>query len=375
VSFVVESASDAACEAICRVMDEHPERDSRLLVAGLASGGGQKIHNLRAATAAMSPRIKYLAFVDSDAQPRPQWLRSLLARLDRPGIGATTGYRWFVPARATLANWSVYSINCLTMALLGRQSYYLVWGGSWAISRGLFDSLGIRKAWKGALSDDLVVSRLLRKAALRTRFEPVAVVASPIDHGWRPMFSFIRRQYLFGRFHVPHWWVMGLVATTLGNIAWLGGLAIMGCSLVLGTPSPWIPLAVCTALYVVGACRGAMRQTLVRTYFPDQERALRAARHFDIWAGPLVGVINWLAILGSAFGRHIRWRGIEYRLLPGGQVSMVRRQIGPTGPAVLQEADRYRPRDRDQVLGNTGSRAGGTKPQEVAARCFRNVLE
>ena len=51
---------------------------ARLLVAGLAAGGGQKVHNLRIATAALPPEIRYLVFVDSDAQPRPDWLRSLL---------------------------------------------------------------------------------------------------------------------------------------------------------------------------------------------------------------------------------------------------------------------------------------------------------
>jgi hypothetical protein len=107
-----------------------------------------------------------------------------------------------------------------------------------------------------------------------------------------------------------------------------------------------------------------MRQALVRAYFPDRAKALRAARQFDIWAGPLVGVVNWLGILCSAFGRHIRWRGIEYRLLRGGQVSLVRRQISPVSPAVPQKSERpLRPTPSARPVGApAGLSAGGDWP-------------
>ena len=149
ITFVVEDAEDPAAAVIRRVLAEHPHSAARLLVAGLAAEGGQKVHNLRAATADVPSAIRYLVFVDSDAQPRPDWLRSLIARLSAGEAAVVTGYRWFMPCRATLAQKIVYTINCTVMSLLGRSSHHLVWGGSWAIRRDTFDSLGLRAGVEG----------------------------------------------------------------------------------------------------------------------------------------------------------------------------------------------------------------------------------
>jgi ceramide glucosyltransferase len=318
--FVVESREDPAGEVIHRLMAKYPTVAARLVIAGRTSESGQKVHNLRAATAELSPEIDCLAFVDSDAQPRREWLRALVARLDRPDLAVTTGYRWFVPARPTLANHLLYSINCGVMFLLGRHSHCLVWGGSWALRRDTFDSLRLREAWRGTLSDDLVASRLLRKAGMVTRFEPVAVVNSPLDLSGRQMFAFLRRQYLIARCYVPLWWALGLCVSTLANLLWLVSAAMLVRGMIDGSVPVWLPLGVCATVYLLSVQRGAVRQSLARTYFPQHYAALRPARRFDIWASPLVNFVNWLGMFGAMFGRHIHWRGLSYQMLPGGQI-------------------------------------------------------
>ena len=242
VTFIVESTDDPAYPAIRRAMAEHPWVPARVVVAGRATDSGQKVHNLRVATEHFSQRVKYLAFVDSDARPRPEWLRLLVSRLDQPGLGAVTGYRWFTPSRPTVANALVYSMNCDVISLLTRSSHYLIWGGSWAIRREVFDAIGLRDAWKGTLSDDLVASRLMRQSRLEVRFEPACVVASPLDESLRQAMSFIRRQYLVARLYTFDWWLFSLLAATFTNLIWLGNLGVLVWSLLTGSPSPWIPI-------------------------------------------------------------------------------------------------------------------------------------
>ena len=104
VTFIVENTDDPAYAAIRRAMAAHAWVPARIIVAGRATDSGQKVHNLRVATRHISQRVKYLAFVDSDARPRPEWLRALVSHLEQPGLGAVTGYRWFTPARPTMAN-------------------------------------------------------------------------------------------------------------------------------------------------------------------------------------------------------------------------------------------------------------------------------
>jgi ceramide glucosyltransferase len=323
VTFIVESVDDPACSAIRRAMAEHPHVAARVVVAGRATDSGQKVHNLRVATQHISARVKYLAFVDSDARPRPEWLRMLVSRLDEPGLGAVTGYRWFTPERASVANALVYSMNCDVLSLLTRSSHYLIWGGSWAIRRDVFDQIGLRDAWKGTLSDDLVASRLMRQAKLGVRFEPACVAASPLDQSLGQAMAFIRRQYVIARLYTFDWWLFSLVCAMFSNLIWFGNLGVLALSLLTDSPSPWIPVAVSAILYSVTVYRGWLRQGLVKVYFPHWEKASRPIQRFDIWANPLVELAHWIGVSSAAIGRHILWRGIRYHVLPGGQVRKI----------------------------------------------------
>jgi len=99
VTFIVEDAADAACPAIRRAMAACPQTPARLLVAGRATDCGQKVHNLRAATAELPPEIRHLVFFDSDSRPKPYFVRAAIYKFYVPRIGATTGYRWLIPQR------------------------------------------------------------------------------------------------------------------------------------------------------------------------------------------------------------------------------------------------------------------------------------
>ena len=320
ISFIVESGDDPACAVIRRVMAAHPWMSARLVVAGRAGESGQKVHNLLAATGRLSPRIEYLAFADSDARPRPEWLRMLISRLYRPHIGAMTGYRWFVPAANSPANMLLYSLNSNVMSLLGRDSHSLLWGGSWAIRRELFEKIGLRSAWRGTLGDDLVAGRLLGKAKMQVRFEPACVVASPIDHSLAEAISFLRRQYQLSFFYTRDWWVFAVVSAMFTNLAWLGNLGLAGWGCWQGASWAWIPVAMIGVLYALAACRGKLRQDVADLCFPHLRRTLRKAKLFDIWCQPAISLIHAVAILSAGFGRCIEWRGIGYRLSADGQI-------------------------------------------------------
>lgn len=318
VVFVVESEDDPAVPTIRALLDAPRDVPARLAVAGRATGCGQKVHNLRYATGDLPPDIEILAFVDSDARPREDWLRYLVQRLDRPGAGAATGYRWFVPARPTVANWVLYSVNSTAAGLLGPGVGRLVWGGSWAVRREVFDLARIRDAWNGTLSDDLVATRALRHASLRVEFEPACVTASPLDGDWRQTLSFLRRQYLIGRFYIHRWWAITLVWTTVSQVGFWGGLAAATIGMARGESGwPW-PAAIALAWYATFVIRGMYRRDMARLYVGDVGPSLAAAIWFDMLAGPLAAAINWALLFCSMWGRHIHWRGISYRLDAGG---------------------------------------------------------
>ncbi len=247
--FVVESAEDPVYGLIRRLMARYAHVASEVICAGRARYSGQKVHNLRVATADLPCTVDYLAFADSDTRLRRQWLRALVVHLDRDKVGAAMGYRWFIPQRPTLANHLLYSLNSSVAIFLGKRSPGVVWGGSWAIRRATFEALGIREAWAGTISDDLVAGRVIHDAGLDVAFEPACMVASPLDTTLAELVAFGRRQYLISRFYAPRWWSLILAAVTFTNAARWGSAALAvglrGAEAPFGSRRRYAPWSIC----------------------------------------------------------------------------------------------------------------------------------
>jgi hypothetical protein len=329
IRFVVEAADDPACGVIDRLIGEYVQSDrdvtAALVVAGLADDCGQKIHNLRAAVRRVDDGVGVFAFVDSDARPGRDWLSTLVARLGADSPAATTGYRWFIPQNPTFANYLMAGINGAVAGLFGPGGHHLVWGGSWAVSREVFDSIDLDRKWKRTLSDDLVASRALHAAKKSVGFEPACLVGSPLDQSFSQVMEFIRRQYIISRFYVPRWWLFALCAATFTNLALWGGVALAAVTLSAGDPRWQVPFVGGFVLYLVNMLKTALRHDIGRMCLPQHADVLVRTARFDIIAWPVAGLVNWIGLVRSAFGNTITWRGIRYRLGRGGIVQHVER--------------------------------------------------
>lgn len=312
VRFVVESKTDEAADVIRELIAEHSDVDAELIVAGRAVNCGQKVHNLRAATRDLPAQIKVLAFVDSDARPDRRWLLNLTQRLDRRRSGAATGYRWFVPTQSGWANWLAYSMNASAATLFGTKGYQLIWGGSWAIRRDVFEQLAVRQSWSGMLGDDLSATDMIHRAGLRVEFEPTCMIASPLDYQPCELASFVYRQYALARLYVPRTWLMALVWTTVASSLSCALAARFVWNAAIYATFDWFSFGGLAALYSTHVMRGLVRRQIAKLYCPQHERHWRPAARFDLWFGPLVGLAHWLGLLSSIRVRRIRWRGLEY---------------------------------------------------------------
>ncbi|MCA9233894.1 MAG: glycosyltransferase [Planctomycetales bacterium] len=327
IVFVVEDAQDAACETIASLIAAYPDIHARLVDAGLAQSGCQKVHNLRAATASVATDAEVYAFVDSDARPHAGWLRQIVAQVDEPRVGVVTGYRWFVPQEFSPAAAILYSINATAASLYTPKTFQPIWGGSWAMRRDVFERLDIAAEWEERLTDDLVATNAVTNAGLRVAFEPGCMIASPLEATWPTMFEFLRRQYLIGRLYARRWWTLALCATTLTVVGFWGGLVAAIAGWTLGAAWAWAPAAACAGWYAINLARAAIRRDLSRIYLPERTSQLAAANRFDAWAAPLAATVNWAAIVSSIITRRMTWRGIEYEVLRDGRARIVGRDF------------------------------------------------
>ena len=324
IRFVVESVTDPAHAVILRAIEASPV-PCELLVAGTCTDSGQKIHNLRCATTELPDNVRVLAFFDSDAKPAPDALARLVDRVCRGGLQVATGYRWFVPHRPSFANHTLASVNAAVASLLNHQGWNLVWGGSWAVTRELFEKTALADAWRGTLSDDLVASRVMRSAGVKIAFEPGCMAASPIDVNWREAVSFLRRQFVIGRCYAPCWWWATVPLMVLQPVVLLGGVLLAGYFAWQGTALCFTPLSVSAALYAMAALRARWRQATWSSRVIAAPESLQRAARFDRWAASWSCLFAAGVMLSSAVGRSISWRGIQYHIGPAGRITLLGR--------------------------------------------------
>src|SRR5688500_10765745 len=161
VVFIVDDGNDPAAGVVESAWRE-AERHVKLVVAPKATDSSQKVENLREGVLHASPEAEVFVFVDSDARPSRDWLRNLVAPLTDEKIGAATGYRWFISRTKSFSCEMRNIWNASIASALGpnRKSNFC-WGGSTAVRRDVFERLNIRERWRGTLSDDFTVTRVL----------------------------------------------------------------------------------------------------------------------------------------------------------------------------------------------------------------------
>jgi cellulose synthase/poly-beta-1,6-N-acetylglucosamine synthase-like glycosyltransferase len=317
IIFVVDSPEDPALQVIeqvrrAREHARHPPM--RAVVAGGAVESGQKVHNLIAAVDAADVRSEVFVFVDSDARPRRDWLRSLVAPLADESIGAATGYRWFIasnnPASHLRAVW-----NASIASALGENSRAnFCWGGSTAIRRDTFTRLRMTEQWRGTLSDDFALTRALQSARLPIHFVPRCLTASHEVCNVRALLEFTTRQLKITRVYAPHLWRIVLVSNFLFVMVFYGGLALTLLRFGRGAPYA-LPLAIVAAIFVLGSAKALLRLRAVAHAFAPEQKIWSArplVAHVLLW--PLASALFLYNSLVAAVSRRICWRGITYEL-------------------------------------------------------------
>ena len=330
--FVVEDASDPAYKKLCQIRDgllaDSQAEDAQILVAGITTGCSQKLHNMLCAYKHIADEVEVLAFADSDACIRPDWLAHLVYPLRKPKkgaqkIGAASGYRLFIPQKNNFATLALSSINVKVAQLLGDTHFNLAWGGSMAIRVDIFRQIELDKIWAKAISDDLTLSRAVKDAGLQIAFAPACLVASYEHTTWAKLFEFARRQFLITRITTPGTWWFGLSCSLFAVLGFWGGVVLAVCAFA-GGQRYWGIFALMSAVFFIGQLwRSVLRQKMIGQLLAADAGRMRIAARADIFGCWLWSSITLALILSSAFGRTITWRQKRYKLLSATETRII----------------------------------------------------
>ncbi len=320
IIFVTESKKDPAYALISKIIKQSKQNKPAawLLVAGEATNQGQKVHNLSAAIEMLNSfnrSAEVLVFADSDAHVTRRWLRDLIAPLqeDDLRIGATTGYRWYLPVRGGFHSLLLTVWNSSALPLLGERSSF-AWGGGMAIRRDNFEALDILSRWQSALSDDYTLSAAVKEAGKRIMFIPQCLAVTLADMTLAQLIEFTNRQMRITRVYSPRVWKLALITHGLYNLAFWGGVFWLISSAMLGKISH-TQCYLLLGVFIVGAITGALRALVVTNFIRSEQRAGKIPLVAYMLLGPVVSLVYLTNIILSAATTRISWRGIGYQMI------------------------------------------------------------
>lgn len=289
--------------------DVLPRRLKIVLAEGSDLHTGEKVQNLSAAVRMARSNSEVFAFADSDGRASRNWLKALVIPLHESQVGASAGYRWYVPERPGF--WSLMRSvwNAAIAGRFGPGPSPFAWGGAMAVRRSVFSEARVLEFWKGSVSDDYALTAAIESAGLKIAFAPGAMVAC-VDHTTGPEFlRWAKRQMVITRVYYPKLWWPALIS----HIFYCGSMVAAVLAAVRGyRAAEWVLVA----QLGLGMLKGINRATLAKAELPDYKVWFDRYGWVHTWWTPLATWIWLYTLLCSGVTNVIEWRGNRYELSP-----------------------------------------------------------
>jgi len=292
--FCVDSADDPVVPVIEKLSRDFPDRRIRMLFGSGRDAFNDKVAKL--ARLVSEARHELLVISDSDVRVRPDYLRSVVAPLADPKVGAVTCF--YVPADDTTFVHSLQSIGMVSDfyagILVARQldGVKFALGPTIATTRARLAGFGGYAAIENCPADDLLVGRLIAEQGYEVKLLPYSILTVPDYHSIRDLFH-KRLRWIVVMRHMRPWGHLGLVFTH--GLAW---------SLAAVATHPSVPLA---SVYLGSyfALRIAM-VWLIGIQGLKQKNLWKKLSLIPIWHA--LAFFMWLISFARQF---IRWRDKE----------------------------------------------------------------
>lgn len=327
IYFALATSLDPALKIVERVKAAS-KRPVHIVIAGPPEDCGEKVYNLRRAVEALPENFEVIVFTDSDVRLPHGWLGKLVAPLQDPRIGATTGYRWVIPSRTigtgAFASALASAWDASVVTMLGRERENFCWGGATAIRRKTFDDARVLEAWQGTVSDDFALTRALEAAGKPIVFCPGCLAPTVQPWTGSSLIEFTNRQILITRVYSPRRWGMGAAWHLSYSLTLIFAVFAVLVTMVGG--DPWVqPALVAFVIPFLAALKGALRTIVVGEMLPEWR--VQLGQWGWVWTllAPVVPFLFSWNFIASFLTRTIRWRTIRYELVSPSETRVLKR--------------------------------------------------
>ena len=300
IVFCVDNAQDAILPTIERLRAEFSEVPIRVLFGSGRIAANDKVAKLERMVSEAAH--EYLVISDSDVRVRPDYLRSVIAPLADPAVGAVTCP--YVPTedRTTLESlqsigmFSDFYAGCFVARQLDGVKFAL--GPTIATTRSHLAEFGGYASIENRPADDLLIGRLIAEQGYRVELLPYTIGTVPDYGSLRDLFH-KRLRWMTVMRHMRPSGHAGLVFTQ--GLPWsLAAIAVH--------PTVWVAA---TYLGVYFALRIVMTWIIgIRGFKQNHLRS-------DLFLIPAWDALAFIIWLASFAQRSIRWRGSDYLIRDG----------------------------------------------------------
>lgn len=307
---ISDREDEPALSRILEIAREAPRVPVSSLIAD-PDGLGGKVNALRTGLRHLAPGDEVVVFVDADIRPGSDWLRQLIQPLADVTVGASTGFRWYIPPRPTFwslvrSEWNAVSANVL---LDPARTY--AWGGSCAVRAEHLPRLRLEERWRSVLSDDLVLTQAVREAGMRIAYAPAALVPTVEEASRHACVDWCLRQMTMAVLYFPR-----LRAYAASAFAVFNGAVVLGLLSLLLAGSFGSIFLVPAALFLVTLAVTVAKASLRRRAFLSAAPDVAARWRVPPWRSALAALaVPWLMTWGLVRTRRpavVVWRGRRY---------------------------------------------------------------
>ncbi|WP_025602769.1 bacteriohopanetetrol glucosamine biosynthesis glycosyltransferase HpnI [Burkholderia sp. WSM2230] len=299
--FGVHDAMDPALQAVDELRRLHPQADISVIADSSLYGPNRKISNI----INMLPHARHdvLVFADSDVGVGPDYLRTIVGELERPGVGLVTCvYRGepdpgFWPRLSAAATHYQFLPGVVTGLALGLARP--CFGQTIAMTRATLEKIGGFMPFVRHLAEDHAIGEAVRALGQKVSIPPLAVSHACVEASPAQLVS-----------HELRW------SRTIRSVDPLGHLGS-----VLMHP---LALALLAAAFS-GSARWAwlIAALAVSARFALKFSADRALRrtHGGLWLLPIWDIVSFSIFVASFWSSRVIWRGFSFKVDGDGLLS------------------------------------------------------
>jgi ceramide glucosyltransferase len=214
IVFCVGDGTDPVLPVIEKVMRDFPERKIRVLFGSDRVATNDKVAKL--ARLASEAHYEHLVINDSDVRAEPDYLRTIVAPLADPKVGAVTCF--YAPTDEKTLVQHLQSVGMLSDFYAGILVAWRLDGVKFALgptiatTRSRLAGFGGYQAIENRPADDLLVGRLIADQGYEVRLLPYSVLTVADYDSMRDLFN-KRLRWIVVMRHMRPWGHLGLIFT------------------------------------------------------------------------------------------------------------------------------------------------------------------